>query len=278
MIGVLFLFVLGIVWLAFASVCDLRRNEIPNWVSFSLVIFALGFRFFYSLFSDAGFDFFYMGLLGGGIFYGMANLLYYSRMYAGGDAKLFAALGAVIPFSGDFFVNLRLSLVFVFLFFLVGGIYGLMWSGVLSIRNFRKFKKEFSKQFRKRQGLFKVFLGLGIVIFLLGFFNWILFYSGGMILMFVLLYLHAKSVEEICFVKNVSGRELVEGDWLYKDVRVGRKTIKEHWEGLGKKEIDLIKKSGKKVKIKFGIPFVPVFLISYVLLLYLELSGFSPVF
>jgi len=50
------------------------------------------------LFSEAGFGFFYQGLIGLGIFFVLGNALYYGRMFAGGDAKLMIALGAVLPF------------------------------------------------------------------------------------------------------------------------------------------------------------------------------------
>ena len=99
MFEVIFLFVLALIWIMFATVQDIRKREVANWVSFSLIIFALGFRFFYSLFSDMGFDFFYQGLIGFGIFLILGNLLYYGKMFAGGDAKLMIALGAVLPFS-----------------------------------------------------------------------------------------------------------------------------------------------------------------------------------
>ena len=65
----MFLVVLGLIWIVFAMVEDLKTREIFNWVNFSLIIFALGFRFFFSLFSGEGFQFFYQGLIGLGIFF-----------------------------------------------------------------------------------------------------------------------------------------------------------------------------------------------------------------
>ena len=53
-IGELFLILLGLVWIIFAVVQDLRKREIANWLNFSLVIFALVFRFrgFWDLYSS----------------------------------------------------------------------------------------------------------------------------------------------------------------------------------------------------------------------------------
>jgi Flp pilus assembly protein protease CpaA len=55
---VLFLFILGLVWILFATIQDIKKREIADWLSFSLIIFAIGFRFFYSLF-EGNFSFFY---------------------------------------------------------------------------------------------------------------------------------------------------------------------------------------------------------------------------
>ncbi|MFH1607704.1 MAG: hypothetical protein ABIA78_01075, partial [archaeon] len=59
-----------------------------------------------------------------------------------------------------------------------------------------------------------------------------------------------------------------EGDWLYNDLKVEGKTIKASWDGLNKKEIELIRGEYKEVKVKYGIQFVPVFLISFLILVY----------
>lgn len=61
MFETVFLFVLALAWIVFATVQDIRTREIANWLSFSLIIFALGFRFFYSLFFAGNFAFFSKG-------------------------------------------------------------------------------------------------------------------------------------------------------------------------------------------------------------------------
>jgi Flp pilus assembly protein protease CpaA len=58
MIEIYVLFFLAFTWITFAVVQDLKTREIANWLNFSLVIFALGIRFFYSFFSEVGFSFF----------------------------------------------------------------------------------------------------------------------------------------------------------------------------------------------------------------------------
>jgi Flp pilus assembly protein protease CpaA len=268
MIEVIFLIALALIWMIFATVSDIRTTEIPNWLNFSLVIFALGFRLIYSIFSG-DFNFIYQGLIGFGIFFALENLLYYSRAFAGGDAKLMLSLGAILPFSGSFIVNIEIFLSFLFLFLSVGAFYGLFSSSYFAIKNFDRFKVEFRKQnkkFRKFSALIMI-SGLGIMI--LGLLSRILiFYLGILIFLLPLLYVYSKSVDEACMIKEKVPEKLREGDWLYKSVKVKGKTIKANWNGLSQEDIKLLKKSSRKVTIREGIAFSPVFLIGFLLLLY----------
>src|SRR3989338_3720716 len=201
MYEIIFLSVLAVVWLVFASVHDLMKRVVFNWLSFSLIIFALGFRFFYSLFSEQDFGFFYQGLIGLGIFFVLGNLFYYGKFFGGGDAKLIIALGPVIAFSESFFTNVVVFATFFMLFLFSGGLYGLSWS--------------------------------------------VYFYFGATIFVLPYLYVYSKAIDEVSLVKNLDVKKLEEGDWLYRDIKVGKKVIKASWEGLTKKDINEIKKKHK---------------------------------
>jgi Flp pilus assembly protein protease CpaA len=156
------LIILTLIWLVVASISDLKRREVPNWLSFSLIIFALAFRAFYSVFySDAGF--FVHGVMGFLLFLGLAYVFYYARVFAGGDAKLLMGLGAVLPFASSLYTNLFIVASFIFLLLLVGGFYGMLYSFVLVILNRNNFVKEFKKQFKMR----KMLVILGLVLALL---------------------------------------------------------------------------------------------------------------
>ncbi len=268
MFGEIFLFALALIWIVFATIQDIKKREVANWLNFSLIIFALGFRFFYSLFLEKGFSFFYQGLIGFGIFFILGNVLYYGKMFAGGDAKLMVALGTVLSFSNIFETNLRIFLLFFVLFLLVGVLYSILFTVYLSIKHSRKFKKEFINQFRKNKKF--VFLGIfiAIIFVIFGFFSNLFFLLGILIFIFPYLYIYVKAVDESCMVVKIKADKLTEGDWLYKNVKIGNKTIKASWEGLNKNEISLIKKKKDEVLIRKGIPFTPVFLISFILLFY----------
>ena len=273
MFEVIFLFVLALVWIIFATVQDIRKREIANWLSLSLIIFALGFRFFYSLFSDMGFNFFYQGLIGFGIFLILGNLLYYGKMFAGGDAKLMIALGAVLPFSVIFNDNLKIFVLFFVLFLLVGAAYSILTSVYLSLKSFKRFKREFSKQFEKNKKLSILVIFVALILVAFCFLDNLFFILGSIVFVLPYLYLYVKSVDEACMIKRVQTSKLTEGDWLYKDLKVGKRTIKSKWEGLSKAEIRLIRKKHRFVTVRYGIPFTPVFLISFVILFYLWKTG-----
>lgn len=312
------------VWLIFATLSDLKSREIPNWLNFSLIIFALGFRFFYSLFSGSGegiffsvilsgftiflvldffsfsfkskiqevvkfsiysiiflligsllifnylpfgdFNFLYQGILGMGVFFILGNLLYYARMFAGGDTKLMVSLGAVLPIFSNFNLNLELFFLFFLVFLLVGAFYGVLGSVVMSLRNWNKFRKGFGVYFSRGKKVFSIYSFFGILFLILGFWNKSFFYFGLFLFLFPFFYFFFKVVDEFCMVKKIEVSKLTPGDWLFKNVRVGKILIKSNWEGLGEEEISLLKKRGGRVFVRYGLQFSPVFLISFILL------------
>jgi len=274
-----FLLILALIWIIFASVQDLKKREVANWLNFSLIIFALGFRFFYSVFNPSnsffGFNFLIQGLIGLGIFFVLGNLFYYGRIFAGGDAKLMIALGAILPLSNSLFINLKIFAVFLFIFLVIGAIYGFIWSFVLVSKNTKDFKEEFFKIFKTNKNKVYSTMILGLLLMFLGFLQSLLLFIGVLVFILPCLFIYAKAIEEVSMVKQVPLKQLTEGDWLYEDlkIKVGRKNkiIKSKWEGLNKEEIKLIRKKykNKTVKIKQGIAFVPVFLISFILLIIL---------
>ncbi len=72
-------------------------------------------------------------------------------------------------------------------------------------------------------------------------------------------------------IKSTPPNKVTEGDWLYKNIKIGNKTIKSNWEGVTRKELELIqKKSKKNILIKQGVPFTPGFLIGLILLLLID--------
>ena len=63
-------------------------------------------------------------------------------------------------------------------------------------------------------------------------------------------------------IKFVSPLELTEGDWLEQDVKINGKIIRKNFAGLTYEQILLLRRYGKKVLVKNGIPFAPSFLLA----------------
>jgi len=271
MIEVIVLFALALIWIIFAVIQDCKSREIADWLNYSLIIFALGFRFFYGLFNGE-WNFFLSGVGGFILFFGIANLFYYGRLFAGGDAKLLMALGAILPLQISLIDNIKNLGLFIFLFFIIGSAYGLIYSLVLGIKNWKKFKKEFIVQFNKNKILIYILLILSIVIMGLAFVEEMFLFFGILIFIFPYLFLCFKSIDESCMIRNVPISKLTEGDWLYKDVLVGKKIIKATWDGLNKEDLILLKKK-KFVLVRYGIQYAPVFLISFVLFIFGVMSN-----
>lgn len=273
-----FLIALALIWLAIAVVCDIKKREVPNWLNFSLLLFALTYRAFYSIFETNYLPFLF-GLLGFAIFFILANIFYYSRIFAGGDAKLLIALGPIVPLANTLKNNLILLLDFILLLLIVGAVYGLFSSFILIYRNKKNFSKEFLRQFKKFKKFCYLSVILAVIILLFAIFAVykILIILSALVFVYPYLFVYAKAIEESCMIKKINVGQLSEGDWLHKPIKVGKKTIKPSWDGLSNKELDLIKKNykGKKIEIKQGIPFIPVFFIAFILFIILWYSRWN---
>jgi len=267
-IGVLF-------WVLIAVIQDFRKREVANWWNFSLIVFILAYRFFLSI-ELANWGFFVWGLIGVVVGFILANIFYYARVFAGGDAKLLIALGAFLPLTNNFNQNIWIFCLFIFFFILAGSIYGLIYSLTLMFLHLGKFKKSFIISFSK----YKIQTLSSILFFAIVFGVFFLFnlaigmiLAGVMIILPILL-LAAKAIEESCLTKFVPVSNLTIGDWLTTKVKIGKKIIKPNWEGLSEEELKIITKrfgKNKKVEIKYGIPFTPAFLFAILLLILLAM-------
>ncbi|MBS3080812.1 prepilin peptidase [Candidatus Pacearchaeota archaeon] len=258
----LFLIIIAVVWILGAVFQDLRRREVDNIWNFSLIGIALTYRLAVSI--NGSYWFFINGILGLVVFLILGNLFYYSRIFAGGDAKLLIALGSIMPLSYNWIINLKLFGSFIALFLFGGAAYVFLFSFILIAYNWNRFIKEFRKQFIIYRSFFVIsLLFLVLWVFVSYFINNII-YLGVVFLLFPLLFIFAKSIEESCLVKALSPSELTEGEWLYEDIFVNGKKIKATWEGVSKNDLRLIKeKYRRKIWVKQGIPFTPGFLIGF---------------
>ena len=273
-----FLFILALVYTIFASVQDLRKREIANWVNFSLIAFALSYRLFYSIYFE-NYQFIILGVLGLVIFFILGNLFYYSNVFAGGDAKLLMGFGLILPYQ-NYQDLLFMSISFIFILFLIGTIYSLFYSFALVIPNKNNFVKEFKEQLHKKSYIFAISLA-GIVILILEniylmIYSSLLWFFAAILVIMPVLYIYLEAVNKSCMIKLVNPQELTEGDWIINDIKVGRYVIKKSVHGLSLSDINILKVAKRKVVIKYGIPFSPSFLFALLIMgfffLYLKID------
>lgn len=261
-----FLIVLGLIGVVFATFQDLKTREVANWLNYSLIGVGLIFRLGFSL-SNGDWNYLFYGLIGLGAMYCVGNAFYYSQAFAGGDAKLLMALGVLFPYQsyGDLIVY---DVGFVLLLLILGLVYTLAYSALLALRHFRKYSKEFYSSIWKNKWIFVLGWILGLLLVLLG--KGLLGYVGAIVFILPVIYCHLKSVEEACLIVELKPGQLTEGEWLNEDVKIRGKWIRKTVHGLTKEEIKWILKHGrgKKIEVKQGIPFVPVFLLSFLVMGY----------
>jgi Flp pilus assembly protein protease CpaA len=269
----IFLFVIAWLWALFASIQDVKYTEISDWLTFSLLIICLGYRGIFSV-VNGNMNFFIFGVGGVVLFTVLSYLFYYGNFFAGGDAKLLIAFGAVLPFEK--FVDYAVyGGGFVFALFVVGAVYSLIYSIFLVGKNITRFKKSFGNNFAKNK-IFIYFALILAVIFI--FLNYVLSIS---LLVMGFLFLYLKTVEESCMIRLVKPKDLMEGDWIVNDFKIGSRLIKKSVHGLTEEQISFIRKNGKSVIIRHGIPFAPCFfftLMAFMVFFFLGQASFSALF
>ncbi len=237
------------------GVYDLKTTNMLDYVSYVMIGIGIVLSLAeYILTSDAT-VLFWSFLVG--LFYFLFSLWMYKKGYwGGGDGEMLVAYGVLLPLGmqTDYFFFLKLILSIFF----IGGIYSLFYSLFIVIKN-RKNRKIVFSRFAK---LDIVLLLLSIGSFLIG-----LLTKGNTSKLFFLLSLllvyrpvvnYSKTIEKEIFVKRIHVRNLKEGDVLGEDIPKLNLRSKEI-RGLTKEEIKKIRKIRKYVKIKEGVPFIPVF-------------------
>jgi Flp pilus assembly protein protease CpaA len=263
----------AVIALIIASITDLKKREVPDWLNFSLIPLALGIRLIWSLITN-DYSFIISGLIGFAVFFIIALIMFYTGQWGGGDSKMLMGLGALLGLE----FNIHSELIsFLINTVIVGSIYGIFWSLILVIKNRKKFLLELKKITRSIILIRKIMLILFIILILTliilpGALNKLLIVSL-IVIIYTSFYLliFIKAVERSCMLRYVSPAEVTEGDWIAKDIYIGKQYISGPKDlGIEKKQINQLinyykKGKIKKVLIKVGIPFVPGFFIAYLI-------------
>ncbi len=277
------------------SITDLKTREVPDLVNFGLLITGFCLSLLASfVFWDASYV--VSSVLGFFLCFLLACIMFYTGQWGGGDAKMLMALGALIglPLSsllsfGSFdtlfsfvtpssFLSLPFLFLFLLLVFFVGGIYGTLWLFVLLLKHHKEFFLRVLVYLTDQKQRLIIILvhALSLALFIFSFFPADLFLRLlSILLAFMLLvlfygFIAIKVLEEIAFVKEIPVSLLTEGDWVASDVIVaGKVIIRKKDLGVSREqllELHALAKKGKikTVLVKYGIPFVPSFLIAFV--------------
>ncbi len=269
-----FFLVISFVWLIFATITDIKKREVPDWLSYSLIGIGIGSRLIYSLIY-AEYKILLFGIVGLIACFLFGNLMYYTKQWGGGDAKLLMGLGALFGdykitsiFSNS--IDLPFLVVLIANIFIAGSVCGVIYSIYLAIRSWSKFKVEWRKN--KHYNLL-ILSAAGILIVALSWFllDGLLKFAGMVIGILVIILSISlefiKVVEKICMIKFIDTKKLTIGDWIVDDVIIKGKVIcKARNIGLTHEDITTLKKYRiKKVLIKEGMPFIPGFLLGFII-------------
>jgi Flp pilus assembly protein protease CpaA len=258
-----------------ATYRDIKIREVPDTVSYGLIIIGLlGGLCIAILEKDV--MIFLQHLAGFGIGALIGTIMYYTRQWGGGDAKLMMGVGAII----GFWLHEYTMIAFFFLLIICGAIYGVvvtLWLALITHR--KKFLPAFAAIIRnpKVHKTRIILVITGVLLIIASFFvpfelKMIIGFALLAMYLFTYAWIFSKAAEQSIFIKEYKTSKLTEGDWIAKDVKIGKKVIvSKDTPGITKEQIALLKKKGiKTVTVKEGIPFVPAFLFAYILLLILQ--------
>ncbi|MBR9678789.1 MAG: prepilin peptidase [Nanoarchaeota archaeon] len=251
--------------LVLASVHDLKTREVPDYLSYTFICVGILIQIYYVLKSfDLNYGLYVLLNFVGASSFGM--LMYRAKQWGGADTKLTIALSLFLmkPSNIWLFSNYFLN------FLLVGAFYGVSGSLFLIIKKRKKFFEVSKKEF----GTSKYYYFASLTILSIGIIFLFLqnFLSGFFIIVGILglLSIFLKNADKL-MIKSISINKLTEGDWVIDKIVINDKVLFDP-----KKEVDVklkqitkMKSEGvRTVKIIEGMPFVPAFLIAFVITMF----------
>ncbi len=272
-------FLIAFVALTIASITDMRTREVPDWLSYALIVTGLAYHVLRAILEQS-LLLLIPGMVGFGVFLAIAYLMFYTGQWGGGDSKLLMGLGGLfgLPLTSRFpFIQFTDTLVAFFLnLLLVGVVYAMVWAVALALVHREQFAKEVRNEFHQRKNWRRAMLITTLVLLM---FVFILSDPLSRIALAVLvllapllLYLSifTRAVEKSAMLRRVPPSVLTEGDWVAEDVIINGKRIAGPKDlGVTKKQIKQLEQLHREKKIstvllKVGMPFVPSFLIALI--------------
>ncbi len=265
-----------------SSITDLKTREVPDWINYSLIAAGIGLNMLASLILQ-DYHFILFSIIGFAVFFALSHIMYYTGQWGGGDAKMLIAIGAILGLgfttTAPFISPHEMIISFLMNLLIAGFFYGMASAGFIALLNRKKFARQLKKDMKRYKILRISAMTIAGLTLISSFFiddiriKFSLVILGSIVALSFYLWLFGKIVENACMYKLVKPEQLTEGDWIARDIIVGKKRISGPSDlGIEKKQIAqllALQKKGKikRVLIKEGIPFVPSFLIAFLMTL-----------
>lgn len=271
---------IGITALAIGAYTDIKILEVPDYLNYAVLAAAFGLRFIHSA-ATSEWMYLLHGAIGFGLFFIFGEVMYYSRQWGGGDTKMLRSLGVLFATYPGFLLgyfnpilNFYFPVVLLLNILIIGAVYGIVIAAVLAIKNWKEFRKEYSRALSRRRVLNRSVIVASIALLLVALLlpqrYMILCIAVAAIMFFTMqLSLFAAACEKSSMIRKIKTSRLREGDWIVSEIKKGKKTLyTPKAYGATRKEIRaLVRNNVKTVVVKFGIPFVPAMLIAVMLTL-----------
>ena len=257
-----FLFWFFLAGIIIATVQDLKRKEIDHWLNQTLLMGGIVFILLFSILNKT-FNPSIQLIISLAILFGLSNIFYYGRVFAGGDSSLLFALSALFVGTTIFGTLMNIA-TYTLTLLISAAIYGSIALTIIYIKNFKETNKAIKPKLKKIK--YPYILLTSLILILLANLSSILPAIGVILAFYPLLYYFSKTLEETAMIKLKNPKQLQEGDWLAQDIKLKNKTLEYNWDGLSREDIKLIQKNTrKKIKLKDGLAFAPAFLLAHIL-------------
>ncbi len=234
-----------------AGLWDLKTTDIPDEIPLLMASFGISLWFIHFLTTGNLYPF--ISSLAVGTFYLLVGWIFYKTgQWGGGDAALMGSIGYLVPFFPNTFL---FPLSFFVNIFLVGAVWTIAYALVIGVKE-KKIREAFVSKMKSEWKKIIVVPSFVFVLILFIMFYTSFFHILSLILIPLSIFLlilfseFAKVVDKIGFRKTISVKDLKEGDVL-ADSKV--------WKGLTKEDVEILKRTKRKVTIKEGVRFGPVF-------------------
>lgn len=266
--------ILLLIYLVIASVQDIKTREVSDFFAYTLIPISFIISIIISIAEKSAAPIITTSITFI-VFWLLAVVLYRAKQWGGGDAKMFMAVGASLsaypqPLLHYFSPNLPFPFpIIIFVNLLIAGsFYGIIYFMILSA------KHNISIKMNKWVTIGVTLLSILILssslvappqvlvpVFMLAF------------LVFIAPYITklSKVIQKKCFIKTIPLNKLTEGDWIDKNIYKNNKLLlSKNIPGISLEEIEMLKRNNiKQVSVRYGIPFIPPFLISVLISLIL---------